>query len=64
VVRGWHAHNHPTVHTVGTVAPSAGFKLEFGVCSGFKHTEVCFGEPEPTSLKEKNGRRPIFLIFW
>ena len=26
--------------------------------------EVCFGEPETTSLKEENGRRPIFFIFW
>jgi hypothetical protein len=36
----------------------------FGACSGFKHTEVRFGEPEPASLKEEDGRRPIFLIFW
>jgi hypothetical protein len=26
--------------------------------------EVRFGEPETTSLKEENGRRPIFFIFW
>jgi hypothetical protein len=26
--------------------------------------EVHFGEPETTSLKEENGRRPIFFIFW
>ena len=32
-----------------------GLKLEFGVCYGFKHTEVHFGEPETTSLKEENG---------
>jgi hypothetical protein len=25
---------------------------------------VCFGEVETTSLKEENGRRPIFFIFW
>jgi hypothetical protein len=45
-------------------ARCAGFKHEFGACSGFKHTEVRFGEPEPASLKEEDGRRPIFLIFW
>jgi hypothetical protein len=26
--------------------------------------EVQNGEPETTSLKEKNGRRPNFFIFW
>jgi hypothetical protein len=25
---------------------------------------VRFGEPETSSLKEENGRRPIFFIFW
>jgi hypothetical protein len=29
-----------------------------------ERTEVHFGEPETTSLKEENGRRPIFFIFW
>jgi hypothetical protein len=40
-----------------------GFYAIFCVCAGFKHTEVRFGEPEPTSLKEEDGRRHIFLIF-
>jgi hypothetical protein len=44
------------------------------MCSGFKHgkrpesrlhtQEVRNGEPETTSLKEENARRPIFFIFW
>jgi hypothetical protein len=44
------------------------------VCAGFRHgkhlearlltQEVRIGEPETTSLKEENGRRPIFFIFW
>jgi hypothetical protein len=38
--------------------------MHFGACSGFKHTKVHFGKPEPASLKEENGRMPIFLIFW
>jgi hypothetical protein len=41
-----------------------GLNTCFGACSWFKHTEVRFGEPETTSLKEENGRKPIFLIFW
>jgi hypothetical protein len=41
-----------------------GLNMHFGACSWFKHTEVCFGEPVSVSLKEENGRRPIFLIFW
>jgi hypothetical protein len=28
------------------------------------HTGVHFGELETTSLKEENGRRPNFFIFW
>jgi hypothetical protein len=54
--------------------------LHYGVncgndtCVGFRHKkcpearlltqEVCFGEPKTTSLKEENGRRPNFFIFW
>jgi hypothetical protein len=63
-VRGWCAHNRPTVCTIFCVMPGAGFKRCFGACSWFNVQEVCFGEPETTSLKEENGRRPIFFIFW
>jgi hypothetical protein len=28
------------------------------------HIEVRIGEPKTSSLKEENGRRPIFFIFW
>jgi hypothetical protein len=56
--------NGSKVCTIMWLHVSVGFKHEFGACSGFKHTEVRFGEPEPASLKEENGRRPIFLIFW
>ena len=41
-----------------------GLSTRFGACSGFKHTEVRFGELEPARFKEEDGRRPIFLIFW
>jgi hypothetical protein len=63
-VRGWARPNCSMVCTIFRLCTGAGFKHEFGACSGFKHTEVHFGEPEPTSLKEENGRRPIFFIFW
>jgi hypothetical protein len=63
-VRGWRHPNHPTVCIVIRLHTCAGFKHGFGACSWFKHTEVRFGEPVSTSLKEENGRRPIFLIFW
>jgi hypothetical protein len=35
--------------------PVPGFYVLNGVCAGFKHTRVHFGEPETTSLKEENG---------
>jgi hypothetical protein len=41
-----------------------GFHAIYCVCARFISTRVHFGEPEPASLKEENGRRPIFLIFW
>jgi hypothetical protein len=41
-----------------------GLNMRFGPRSWFKHTEVRFVDAETTSLKEENGRRPIFLIFW
>jgi hypothetical protein len=57
--------NRPTVCISYSVAHAcAGFKHGFGACSWFKHTEVRFGEPVSASLKEENGRRPNFLIFW
>jgi hypothetical protein len=60
-VRGWRTHNHSYSLAIFAVL---GLNTRFGACSWFKHTEVRFGEPEPTSLKEEDGRRPIFLIFW
>jgi hypothetical protein len=63
-VRGWTRPNHPTVWTIFQLCSVLGLSTRFGACSGFKHTEVRFGEPETTSLKEENGRRPIFFIFW
>jgi hypothetical protein len=48
--------------------------VEMSAYAGFRHRkfpkarlltqEVQIGEPETTSLKEENGRRPIFFIFW
>jgi hypothetical protein len=48
--------------------------VEMHMCAGFRHgkcpearlltQEVRIGEPETTSLKEENGRRPNFFIFW
>jgi hypothetical protein len=32
--------------------------------SQLTHIGVCFGEPETTSLKEENGKRPNFFSFW
>ena len=63
-VRGWRAHNRPTVCTVMWLCLVLGLSMHFGACSWSEHIEVCFGEPETTSLKEENGRRPIFFIFW
>jgi hypothetical protein len=63
-VRGWRAHNRPTVCTVMRLRPVLGLSTHFGASSWFNVQEVRFGEPETTSLKEENGRRPIFFIFW
>jgi hypothetical protein len=63
-VRGWRRLNHPTVFTIGVVTPGSGFlRLKWHVC-WVHSTRVHFGEPVSASLKEENGRRPIFLIFW
>jgi hypothetical protein len=56
--------NHSTVWTIFRLCAVLGLSTCFGACYGFKHTEVRFGEPEPAILKEEDGRRPIFLIFW
>ena len=56
--------NGSTVCTVMRLHTGVGFKHEFGACSCFNVQEVRFGEPETTSLKEENGRRPIFFNFW
>jgi len=63
-VGGWRCLNRYTVCIVGTVAPGARFlRLNEHVC--WVHTtRVRFGEPVSKSLKEENGRRPIFLISW
>jgi hypothetical protein len=55
--------NGSTVCTVMRLHTGVGFKHEFGACSWFNVQEVRFGEPETTSLKEENGRRPIFFNF-
>jgi hypothetical protein len=64
VVGGFSSINRPTVCTFFRLCTVLGLSTHFGACSGFKHTEVHFGEPETASLKEENGRRPIFFIFW
>ena len=56
--------NGSTVCTVLQLSAGVGFKHEFGACSWFKHTKVHFGEPVSASLKEEDGRRPIFFVFW
>jgi hypothetical protein len=56
--------NGSIVCTVMWLRTGAGFKHEFGACSWFNVQEVHFGKPKTTSLKEENGRRPIFFIFW
>jgi hypothetical protein len=62
-VRGWHALNHPTVFTVGAVAPGAGFlhlnERVSWVCARMARIV----EPETTILKRETSRRPNFFIF-
>jgi hypothetical protein len=41
-----------------------GFSMSFLSVFLVERPEVRFGEPETTSLKEENGSRPIFFIFW
>ena len=64
VVRGRRRPNRPTVWTGFWLCAVLGLNTHCGACSWFKHTEVRFGKPESASLKEENGRRPMFLIFW
>jgi hypothetical protein len=63
VVRGWHALNHPTVCTVGTIAPGAEFLRHILRVSQVQWTRVHFVEPVTASLKGKTSRRPNFLVF-
>jgi hypothetical protein len=44
--------------------PVLGFYAIYCVCARFNGTRVRFVDAETTSLKEENGRRPIFFIFW
>jgi hypothetical protein len=47
---GWRAHNHPIVHTVGVVAPGAGFsRFKLHVCQAHV-TRVRFVDAETTSF--------------
>jgi hypothetical protein len=63
-VRGWRHPNHPTVCTVIRLCTCVGFSRYILCVCQVHSTEVCFVDAETTSLKEENGRRPIFLIFW
>jgi hypothetical protein len=51
MVRGWRAHNRPTVCTVGVVAPSAGFSRYILRVCRVHLTRVHFVDAETTSLK-------------
>jgi hypothetical protein len=62
-VRGWRHLNHPTVCTIGMVAPGARF-LRFKMRVSQVHSRrVRIVEPETTSLKRETSRRPNFFIF-
>jgi hypothetical protein len=63
VVRGWRALNRPTVCTVGTVAPGAGFLRLNERVSQVQSRGVRIVEPETASLKRETSRRPNFLHF-
>jgi hypothetical protein len=68
----------PTPLTLGDLIPltvrhfdtNFGMRAEAGFRHGKRpearctHTQVRNGEPETTSLRENNGRRPNFFIFW
>ena len=62
-VRGWRALNHPTVCTVGAVAPGAGFLCLKERVSQVHEKGVRIVDPETTSLKRETSRRPKFFIF-
>jgi hypothetical protein len=63
-VGGFSSVNGLTVCTIFRNCSVLGLNMRFGACSWFKHTEVHFGKPVSARLKEENGRRPNFLIFW
>ena len=50
-VRGWRAHNHPTVCTIGAIAPGAGFSHFKMRVSQDQTRRVRFVDAETTSLK-------------
>ena len=60
-VRGWRALNRPTVCTVGTVAPGAGFSL-FKMCVSQVHSRrVCFVDAETISRRLPGGLTSSFF---
>ena len=61
-VGGWRRPNRPTVCTVGTVAPGAGFSHLNLRVSQVQRTRVHFVDAETTSLKRETSRRPNFFI--
>jgi hypothetical protein len=63
VIRGWRTLNHPTVSTVGAVAPGAGFSRFKMRVNQVQSRRVCFVDAETTSLKRGTSRRPNFFIF-
>jgi hypothetical protein len=62
-VRGWRCLNRPTICTVGTVAPGAGFLRLKERVSQVHSREVRIVEPKTASLKKETSRRPNFFIF-
>jgi hypothetical protein len=63
VVRGWCALNHPTVCTIGAVAPGARFSRFKLRVYQVHWTRVHFVDAETTSLKGETSRRPNFFVF-
>ena len=55
VVRGWRAHNHPTISTVMQLRSVLGFNTHFWSVFLVERTEVRFGEPKKAWRKKMAG---------
>ena len=63
MVRGWRTLNHPTVCTIGAVAPGVGFSHFKMRVNQVQTRGVRFVDAETTSLKRETSRRSNFFVF-